>query len=270
MLKTQANMEVKFDDGELFKKIIGAIRELSDEVEFFCTEDTMEIQAMDGSHVCLIDMILKKSAFSTYKLDQDISIGVNLTSLNTLLKMSKKNDSVAFKHPKDTDALELKIAGSKKKLDFNLKLMEIEQERLETMEFPYDRIVTLDSSEFEKLIKNATSIGDSCDISITENSLDFKITGDTGSGTLSTEDVTIEKFVPESDYQPIPQLFKFNSNHLKNIAKASKLTDKVTLKIMENAPLCCNYDLGEDIGHVRFYIAPMADEDIPTATEDEN
>ena len=249
-------MEAKFDDGELFKKIIGAIRELSDEVEFFCTEDTMEIQAMDGSHICMIDMVLKKSAFSTYEIDQDISIGVNLTNLNTLLKMSKKNDSIAFKYPKDTDALELKIAGSKKKLDFNLKLMEIEQERLETMEFPYDRIVTLDSSEFEKLIKNATSIGDSCEISITENSMIFKITGDTGSGTLSTEDVVIDEFVVED----FPKLFKFNSNHLKNIAKASKLTDKVTLKITENAPLCCNYDLGEDIGRVRFYIAPMADE----------
>ena len=63
--------------------------------------------------------------FSTYNIQQPVSIGLNMGNLNTILKMSKKNDSIALKHPKDTDALELKISGSKKKIDFNLKLMDI-------------------------------------------------------------------------------------------------------------------------------------------------
>lgn len=257
-------MEVKLENGELFKKIVSSIRELSDEVEFFCDEDTMEVQAMDGSHVCMIDMVLTKNAFSTYEVQQAVSIGVNMANLNSILKMSKKNDSITLKHPKDTDNLELKIAGSKKKIDFKLKLMEIDKDRLQPIELPFTHAISMNSSEFEKVVKDAANIGDSCYINITDNSLDFEVEGDIGSGTISTEDVIVL-----SDEPLEPLKTRFNTRQLLSIAKSSKLTSNVTLKLGEEFPLYCDYDLGENIGYARFYLAPMNDDEMTGDDDDE-
>ena len=122
----------------------------------------------------------------------------------------------------------------------------------------------MNSSEFEKVVKDAANIGDSCYINITDNSLEFEVEGDIGSGTISTEDVSV---LSDEPLEPLKS--RFNTRQLLGIAKSSKLTSNVTLKLGEEFPLYCDYDLGEEVGHVRFYLAPMNDDEEMGANADE-
>ncbi|KAJ2260751.1 hypothetical protein GGI01_002772, partial [Coemansia sp. RSA 376] len=49
--------------------------------------------------------------------------------------------------------------------------------------------------------------------------------------------------------------------YLSNFAKAAPLADRVTINLIEDAPVMFEFKIS-DIGHIRFYLAPQIDEDM--------
>ena len=62
---------------------------------------------MDNSHIALVSLELKREAFSTYRCDRNMSLGMNLTSLTKILKCAGSNDEVKIMASDDSDVLGL-------------------------------------------------------------------------------------------------------------------------------------------------------------------
>ena len=101
--------EATIEQGDVFKKIINAIGDLVQDANFECDQEGMRLQAMDSSHVSLVTLWLAKdTAFSNFKCDKPISLGVNFASLTKVLKLSKSGDSVTLRLDDDSsDVLSL-------------------------------------------------------------------------------------------------------------------------------------------------------------------
>ena len=71
--------EAKLVKGEIWKKVIDAIKDLIQEATLDCSENGISLQAMDTSHVSLVSLLLRSEGFETYRCDRNINLGLNIT-----------------------------------------------------------------------------------------------------------------------------------------------------------------------------------------------
>lgn len=245
-------MEATFDNIEVFKTIIGVIKQITEDAEFYFTKESFEIQAVDMSSICLLDLYLSKKSFNVYNVDNDFTIGLNLKNFDRILNMGKKDNQLGLNCTAEADQLNIDIKDSKRSINFNLNLMDIDQERLEPHEIDYTNIIVMDSKEFETVVKDLLSVGDECTIKTNGETIQFEVFGDTGNGVFTIEEAEIKKMEPVS--------MKVNTKYLSYFAKCSKLSESVEIKLLNEAtPLCITYKFGDN-DYIRFYQATLENE----------
>jgi len=76
--------------------MLEAIKELVSDANFDCSETGIALQAMDNSHVALVSLLLKAEAFDPYTCARGFSLGVNLNSLNKILRCAGNDDTITL------------------------------------------------------------------------------------------------------------------------------------------------------------------------------
>ena len=66
---------------------------------------------MDNSHVALVSLNLDKDAFSEFRCDRDMTLGMNLGSLTKIIKCANNDDSCKLSASEDADTLNLQFQG---------------------------------------------------------------------------------------------------------------------------------------------------------------
>lgn len=281
-------MKFVLDKSQTFKKIIDSVKDLIPETIFECSFDEILVQAMDSSHVCLCKLSLKKNGFQEYSCPEDFIIGLSLLNLSKILKCSQNTDSLEISVEKDNENMDIifksskkgKTSDLKKKGEFEMKLMEIDQEGIEIPDTEYPCEVTIKSSEFQKIIKDMSSLGDNCSIKILENGVRFSVSGDIGNAEISLDHddnfCTIKKCSEEIECS-------FAIRYLSEFTKATALSDTVTLKLSKDFPMVVSYEIigsvineienneddeenetettNETVGCLEFYLAPKSLDD---------
>merc|ERR1711920_574470 len=69
------------------------------------SEKGLQVQSMDSSHVALVSLLLRESAFENFKCDRPTSLGMNVDSLGKILKMCGPNDSLKLRWQNDADSV---------------------------------------------------------------------------------------------------------------------------------------------------------------------
>lgn len=100
-------LEAKLVEGQIFKKVVDALKELVNESNFDCNASGITLQAMDTTHVALATLLLRSDGFESYRCDRNIPLGINLTSLTKILKSANPSDSFTFKAEDSGDSLGL-------------------------------------------------------------------------------------------------------------------------------------------------------------------
>ena len=86
--------EARLVEGRVFKQLIEAIKDLVQDANIDCSEDELSIQAMDSSHVSLVQVNLQSTAFDHYRCDRAISLGFNSANMSKILKCAGNDDSI--------------------------------------------------------------------------------------------------------------------------------------------------------------------------------
>lgn len=236
-------MKCSYKSTDSFKKTIDCLKEIVHEAVIQFTAEKMSIAANDEARVCFIDLCLNTNSFESYETDHKVDIGISLNDLSTVLNLGKESVLNLSK----TDEGPLKIKFGKSKFDMNLKNVDVLHVDLpDTPDSVYK--IEMDSKEFHKIIKNLSSVGDTCEMQISD-SIQFDISGEMGNGSISLNDVVILK---NEDKQHAA--FKYSVKYLLGISKSFTMDEKVTLYLSDNALLCAEYLLKN--GYIRFYLAP--------------
>ena len=143
-----------------------------------------------------------------------------------------------------------------------LKLMEIDNEQLGIPDTPYKCTVTMPSGEFERIVRDLQVMGDTCTISCSKEGIRFSVSGNMGSGNiLLRANATAEK---EKDRVMIdmeePVELNFALRYLNFFTKAKGLSDTVNIQMSPEVPVVVEFPI-EDVGEVKYYLAPKIDED---------
>lgn len=164
--------------------------------------------------------------------------------------------------------------------DFQMKLMDIDTEHLGIPDTEYEATVKMSSNEFQRICRDLSSIGDTVTIAVTKDSVKFTTSGDIGEANItcrrtSDGDGKEEKVKTEdedggkgksSEGQNVdidlqePVTLTFALRYLNSFCKATSLCENVRLQLSKELPVVVQY-LIEDMGYVRFYLAPKIEEE---------
>jgi len=278
--------ECTLASGELFRKIVSALSDLVEQGNFMVDSNMISFQGMDSSHVSLVSLQLTESGFENYRCDSDQCLGIQFAALSKILKCMTSKDSLSIQAQSDGDIVNFifESLDQKRYSNFELKLNDIDAEQLGIPETEYGTTVKMPSSEFQRICRDLSAIGDTVTISATKQGVKFSVNGDIGSGDMTIkglvnaskvkdEDMEMDEDIPAQNVddgdienngvqiqleESVQQTFSLR--YLNNFTKATGLSNQVVLRMGADVPLEVEYRIA-DFGSLRYYLAPKIDDD---------
>ncbi|CCU76284.1 proliferating cell nuclear antigen [Blumeria hordei DH14] len=257
-------LEARLEQADLLKKIVDAIKDLVQDCNFDCNDSGVALQAMDNSHVALVSMMLKAESFSPYRCDRNLALGLNLGSLTKVLRAAQGDDILTIKAEDAPDVLNLLFESSENDRisEYDLKLMDIDQEHLGIPDTEYAATISMPSTEFRRICLDLIALSESVSIEASKDGVKFSCSGDIGNGAVTLRSHTnVEK--PEMNVEielTEPVSLTFSLKYLVNFCKASALSKSVKLCLSNEVPLLVEYNLAGS-SYLRFYLAPKIGDD---------
>ncbi|KAJ5106315.1 hypothetical protein N7456_002990 [Penicillium angulare] len=243
--------------------VVDAIKDLVQDCNFDCNDSGIALQAMDNSHVALVSMLLRAEGFSPYRCDRNIALGINLASLTKVLRAAQNEDILTLKAEDSPDAVNLMFESPEtdRLSEYDIKLMDIDQEHLAIPDTEYAATVEMPAMEFQRICRDLNALSESVVIEASKEGVKFSCSGDIGNGSVTIRQHTnVDKPDQNVTIQlSEPVALTFSLKYLVNFCKASNLSSSVTLHLSQEVPLLVEYGLGS--GHLRFYLAPKIGED---------
>ncbi|KPM45475.1 Proliferating cell nuclear antigen [Neonectria ditissima] len=257
-------LEARLEQANVLKRVVDAIKDLVQDCNFDCNDTGIALQAMDNSHVALVSMMLKAEAFSPFRCDRNISLGVNLTSLTKVLRAAQNEDVLTLKAEDGPDVLNMVFESSENDRisEYDLKLMDIDQEHLGIPDTEYASTIAMPASEFRRICTDLAAMSESVSIEASKDGVKFACNGDIGNGSVTLRSHSnVEK--PELDVQielTEPVSLTFSLKYLVNFCKAAALSSQVKICLSNEVPLLVEYTLAGS-SYLRFYLAPKIGDD---------
>jgi len=257
-------LEARLDQAQLLKKVVDAIKDLVQDCNFDCNDSGIALQAMDNSHVALVSMLLRSEAFAPFRCDRNIALGINLGSLTKVLRAAQNEDMLTIKAEDAPDVVNLVFENktSDRISEYDIKLMDIDQEHLGIPETDYAATITMPAPEFQRICRDLSALSESVSIECTKDGVKFGCQGDIGSGSVQLrQNSSLDKpsEAVEIDLTE-PVSLTFSLKYLTNFCKASGLSESVKLCLSSEVPLLVEYGLTSN-SYLRFYLAPKIGDD---------
>jgi proliferating cell nuclear antigen len=189
--------------------------------------------------------------------------GMKLANLSKILKCAANDDAITMKSEDNGDAITFVFESEKQERlsEFDLKLMDIDSEHLGIPDNDYDATVKLPAGEFQRIVKDLATIGDTVEIAVTKDAVQFSTHGDIGSATvMCRHNAAAEKDDATEIEVTEPVALTFALRYLNSFAKATPLATHTVLKLSRELPVVVEYAI-PDVGHLRFYLAPKIEDE---------
>lgn len=213
---------------------------------------------MDNSHVSLVAMQLQPDYFEKYRCDRNVSLGLDLRSLAKVLKCANGDDAVTISAADTADKMQLGFQSSnmERTADYELRLLNLEQDHLAIPDTNYTCVVHMPATEFSRICRDMSAFNESVVISCSKEGIKFSANGEMGSVNIKLSetakgDVTLQVDEPVS--------LSFAGRYLTTFTRATPLAETVKLGMAVDVPLLVEYSI-EDYGYIRYYLAPKVDE----------
>lgn len=243
-----------------FRGIVDAISEIVDSVVMTFTGTGIVLQAMDASHVSLCFLDLKSEGFAEYECRRDVvSVGVPITTMSKIFKCSTSEDNLCIKIEdgnSGADKMTLEFSNSCRTSEFQMRLMDIDAEYIEVPDLACDCSLRMPTTEFQKIVRDLSIVGDSCELRVDDSGVVFTASGDMGDASFAV----VKREEDEDVCFKGEGRGRFSTKYLQLFAKATPLCKSLFMNLPDGAPLCLEYCMGS-LGTLRYYLAPKIEED---------
>lgn len=254
--------QARFQSATFLKRILNALKDLVSDANLLCTEDGMEIQAMDTAHVSLVHLTVLPEACAHYSCPEPLTLGINLLSFAKIMGCPDADDSVTLTmSEEDTSKLiiETESASGTRSARYALNLLDIECDHLAIPDTEYSCSVKLPSAELTRMVKDLQTFGEACTLSVDKGHMMMEVKGDLGLSSMTVKEDRTSKN-PTEIVCPSPTHMMLALKYIASFTKAQSLSDQVTLFLSDGIPLHVVYDMG-DRGAIGYHLAPKTTDD---------
>lgn len=236
-----------------FKSTFEVLKDILNDVNIYFRPSGMYIMTLDTARTSLIDIFLAADNFEEYHCEQEeIIAGINISNTFKLLKTITNNDVLKIEiQSKEHMNIEITSESKKTYTKFQLKLLDINESRIEVPDMEMSTVTTLPSTDFQRLCRDMSNIG--TDIEITRSGKDLRLRCD---GDFANQETHIEC----QDESPVITGL-YSLKYLNIFTKATSMCASVQI-IQEtgNRFLILKYNVA-NLGELRFYLATKVSED---------
>tara|TARA_B100001758_G_scaffold247086_1_gene263834 strand:+ start:2213 stop:2953 length:741 start_codon:yes stop_codon:yes gene_type:complete len=234
------------------KSTFEVLKDILNDVNVYFNPDGMTITSLDTARVALVDVFLSADNFDEYTCDNPIIAGINITNTFKLLKTITNNDVLTLSvSSKEFMDIEITSEAKKTTTKFQLKLLDINENRIEVPTQNMTTVTTMQSAEFQRMCRDMSNIGTTIEIIRDKSFLTLKCMGD-----FANQDTTIE-CVDESPYISGCYSLKY----MNTFTKATSMCSTVQLMQEPDSKfLILKYNVA-DLGELKFYLASKVSED---------
>ena len=238
-------MLVKLDTPLLLSRAVEIISELVTEVRIKVNEFGFSIIAIDPANVAMVGFKLPKSAFSQFESGKEV-LGVNLDSLKSILRRASSGSSLILE--KKENVLNIQILDRIQR-NFTLGLIDVENEDKEMPNLEYSSFVEINSIDLIDSIEDCAVVADACSFAVFEGKFIIEARGvNSARAEFSSDEVKIQAEDCKSRY---------SLEYLQKFMKASKISEKTTLKFASDHPLRMETKTGSM--ELTFILAPRVE-----------
>lgn len=243
-------MKLALAEPKYLKDSIAIISDLVNEARLKIGKDAIELVAMDPANVAMVIFKLLSSAFTEYKVEKPVEIGVNLNNMKQILRRVKPSDMLI-----------LEVAGNKLKIQlksestrtFNLPLIDIEEKEQKIPELSFATSIETSSSMLNDAIEDVDIVAESVSFVAEPKLFSLQATGDLSNASIEIKKDDTTKIKAKEKVRA-----KYSVEYLKKMIQGSKLADKVSIQFNKDYPLKLDYHTVDRV-MLSFILAPRVE-----------
>lgn len=248
-----------------FRTLMTALKDILMETNITFEPDGMRIINMDKSHTVLVHLFLDALKFEFYECKKDkIIIGVNMYHLFKLINTIENEETLTI-YIENADYADGIISYLTLKYDngdikqcktYKLRLIEPDPEELQYPDVAFSSIINLPSSDFQKIIRDLSSLSEKLEIKSVGNELIFKCSGPFASSEIHrAESDGSMSFSLKQDSSKIIQ-GEFSLKNLSYFIKCTNLCQQIEVYLENDLPLVVKYNVAS-LGEIKLCLANL-------------
>ncbi len=249
---------VKTVQSGAFRVLVESLKEILTDTNIIFDPTGIKLIATDTSQIVLIHMKLHAENFEYFYCEKKTTIGVNMMNMFKLIKVMSNNDTLSLFIEKDNpNRLGIKINNVEKNVQtlFKMNLLDISEDEISIPPAKFETELTLPSSDFQKIIRDMTNIGENIEIKSVGSTLILNCDGDFANQETvlceTQEGLSFSKSMsPEKPIQGI-----FSLKYLLLFTKCTNLCNLIHMYIKNDYPLVIRYDVA-NLGHIKLCLSP--------------
>jgi proliferating cell nuclear antigen len=245
---------------DFFISIFHLLKYSSNQINAMFTSDNLHIQGMDKSHVCLFDLNIKKTWFTSYDLTEDANLSFDSGIFYSIISTKSDDQQLVIKKVSD-DSLCIELIDGDKKSDyskfFTMPLLDYDYEEMNIPDTDYDAELSLPSKKVSDILSQLSNFGDNINIICSDDYVDFKTKGNSGEMrvNISVDDMSSYSIVEGETID-----LTYSLLYISKMCITNKLSSDIDFCLSNERPMKIKYDLGDD-SSLLFYIAPKLADD---------
>lgn len=261
-------LEIKTVQISAFRTLITALKDILVETNITFSQDGIRIINMDKSHTILAHLHLKAENFEEFICKKSkIVVGVNMFQLFKLINSIDSDDTLTIyikeEHYHDgiVEYLGLKFENGainqcKTQL---LRLIDPEDEELELPDVTFSSVISMPSSDFQKNIRDISSLSDRVEIRSVGNELIFSLDGPYASVQIRRSEMEghLEYVTKQEDTSIVQGVFPLK--FLSYFVKCTNLCSSIELMLENDLPLVVKYNVAS-LGEIKLCLCPCPNE----------
>jgi len=250
---------------EIFSSVFQYMKLFSENVNISFSENRLFLQAMDSSHISIIELSIPSDWFDTYEHtdNPNVTIGVNTVILFKILSTREKTQTIQIKYSSDdSDKMYVDFKSDNKTVfdkHFEVPLMELDTEIMDIPKMEHQAEFILPSAYFASLVSNLKMFGDTLDVECSEEKITlYSHSQNTGKMSVNINIDELSSFmIDEGENLKL----SFSLNNLYNMAQFHKISNEVEVKLNRDFPMNITFRLGDENATLSMYLAPKISED---------
>jgi proliferating cell nuclear antigen len=237
------SLEIKTVQSSAFKVLIEALKELLTDTVIEFTKTGIKIITTDTSHVILIHLKLYADKFEYYHCDKDVKIGINMLNFYKVIKTINSNDTLTlFMNRNDNNKLGIRIENGEKnnKTTFEINLIELDNMAYEIPPVEFNSVITMPSSDFQKIVRDMHNIADYVEIKNANNEFILSCEGDFCKQETVLSDNDFVNIKSENNTEIIQGVFSLK--YLFLFSKCTNLSNHVQIFMKNDYPVIIEYN----------------------------
>jgi len=255
-------MELKTVQTGAFKTMTEALKEILTDANIEFTDNSMKIITMDPTQTILVHLKLEKENFEYYHCKHKIFIGINMLNFFRLIKTLTNNDTLTlFIEEDNTNLLGIRIENGEKNslTNYYLNLIEVDETTYQIPPAQFESIITMPSSEFNKICRDMMNISEIIEIKSVGSQLIFSCKGEFAQQeTIIGETSNGLNFVKTNSDNIIQGYY--NLKHLVLFTKCTNLCNSIEMYMKNNFPIVIKFTVGS-LGNLKLCLAPKINVD---------